>query len=374
MTTTQEAKDYYRSSGEPDGTKKPYTALALQSASPVIYKREEIRTVAIPHIERLLNMAIPSASMEYPVKLVCLTEGGLQGWDAEYNLGSDRFVKDMAVTVPGEETEALSKITRKHNVYLIGTLKTIEPDIIENRYFNIAFLMNPKGEIILRHFKLQVANVERSTVPHDVWDQYIAKYGDGPDAFFQVADTDIGRIGMTICAEGAYPEIYRSYALQGAEVLSHPDWLTPFVDKGGCDWYGIMQKARAWDNCLYMVCANGGPKYYPQDANLAPYSISGGRSMVVDYRGQVLSELNESIEGFAAATIDIKRLREYRASVKILGLPTLRTEYFRNMYQKPIYAKNAWVNEPSTWKAFDKHLDDSIQALIDQNIYARISD
>ena len=51
--------------------------------------------------------------------------------------------------------------------------------------------------------------------------------------------------------------------------------------------------------------------------------------MVVDYRGQILSEFNESIEGFAAATIDIKRLREYRASVKILGLPTLRTEYFR---------------------------------------------
>jgi len=96
--------------------------------------------------------------------------------------------------------------------------------------------------------------------------------------------------------------------------------------------------------------------------------------MVVDYRGQILSEFNESIEGFAAATIDIKRLREYRASVKILGLPTLRTEYFRHMYQKPIYAKNAWVNKPSTWQAFDTRLDESIQRLIGQNIYAGIDE
>ena len=50
-------------------------------------------------------------------------------------------------------------------------------------FFNCAFVINPDGEVIHVHYKMQVFAREHSTVPHDVWDRWIELYGDGLDAF-----------------------------------------------------------------------------------------------------------------------------------------------------------------------------------------------
>ena len=67
----------------------------------------------------------------------------------------------------------------------------------KDRFFNIGFIVDPDGNIILKHYKLSaLLPVERSVSPHDVYDWWIKKYGRTLDAFWPVADTKIGRLGI----------------------------------------------------------------------------------------------------------------------------------------------------------------------------------
>ena len=75
-----------------------------------------------------------------------------------------------------------------------------------DRFFNVGFAIDPNGEIILKHYKLSTLYpVEHSVTPHDVWDKWIELYGQTLDAFFPVADTEIGRLGVMMANEGSYP-------------------------------------------------------------------------------------------------------------------------------------------------------------------------
>jgi predicted amidohydrolase len=59
--------------------------------------------------------------------------------------------------------------------------------------------------------------VEHSVCPHDIWDWWVEKYGCSLEAFWPVADTEIGRLGIMMANEGSYPENARALAMNGAE-------------------------------------------------------------------------------------------------------------------------------------------------------------
>ncbi len=61
-------------------------------------------------------------------------------------------------------------------------------------FFNVGFIINPDGEVILKHYKVSpLFPVEHSVRPHDIYDWWIEKYGRNLDAFWPVADTEIGQ-------------------------------------------------------------------------------------------------------------------------------------------------------------------------------------
>ena len=106
------------------------------------------------------------------------------------------------------------------------------PDLMPDRIFNVAFIIDPKGELIHTHIKTSFYQKETNTAPSDIWDIYLQKYGDDPeklhDALYPVAKTEIGNIGTLICAEGSYPEAARGLAMNGAEIIyrsQYPPWM-----------------------------------------------------------------------------------------------------------------------------------------------------
>ena len=225
---------------------KPYFALALQAGEPRVFKKEAIKRVVIPHLKAIIQQSVGIASWELPVRVVALPEAAFEGWAAQYTMQYKEFCKEMvADPIPNEETDLMGEIAKQHNIYIMACRKALEPEIIEGRYFNVAFLINPEGKVILKHYKLQMFTKEDSLTPQDVWDRYVSKFGDGLDAFFQVVDTDIGRIGLTICMEGSFPEIYRAFALQGAEIMYRPTYPEPWVSGPGTSWWEIQNRARA---------------------------------------------------------------------------------------------------------------------------------
>ena len=96
-----------------------------------------------------------------------------------------------------------------------------------DRFFNVDFAIDPSGEVVLKHYKLApLYPVEHSVTPHDVWDRWIELYGRSLDAFYPVADTEIGRLAVLMANEGSYPENARGLAVNGAEVVYRASYRT----------------------------------------------------------------------------------------------------------------------------------------------------
>ncbi|MEE9612702.1 MAG: nitrilase-related carbon-nitrogen hydrolase [Desulfatiglandales bacterium] len=325
-----------------------YLAVGLQSAMWGITKKEDVGK-NLDHIESLIeHIAMLFAGMEFPVKLVALPEQSIQGFPDSGGGGLYRHIDTARgiynTTVPGPETERLGKKAKEHNIYIMACMRAVEPDF-PDRYFNITFIVNPEGKLIYKHHKTQVFPLEPSCTPQDVYDEWVAIRGNTLDAFFPVADTQIGKIGAIMCQDGSFCETARGGAMNGAEILYRPTFVQPLV---GMDWFEIQNRARAIDNSCYVISPNNGPYYLTPEATFAT-DIFGGESMIVDYRGTVVSRYRTAgIVSFVSALIDIKALREYRSKCLFPNfLKDLRTEQFRLIYEEPIHPKNLRV-DPET--------------------------
>ena len=198
---------------------EPYNAVGLVPTMWGISERADIMR-NIEHHRHMVKAACWLASLDLPVRLVALPEGALQGFNDEVlDLDHATFAETCAIDVPGPETEALGEICREYGVYLMGQAKARHPEW-PGRYFNIGFILDDRGELILTHYKTSpLFPVEHSVCPHDVYDWWIERYGRTLDAFWPVVDTPLGRLGIMMANEGSYPENARALAMNGAEVV-----------------------------------------------------------------------------------------------------------------------------------------------------------
>ncbi len=348
-----------------------YMALALQPTMRGCRKRAEV-AVNIRHISELIDAAVWLSAIDLPVRLICVPEGCLQGFtDEVFDWDHNKYVDEMALDIPGEETEALGRKAKQHNTYIIAQAKVKHPEF-PKKFFNGAFIIAPSGEVILKHYKLQVFAREHSTVPHDVWDKWIELYGDGLDSFFPVADTEIGRLGCVICMEGSFPETARGLAMNGAEVLYRPAYPEPYVANG---LWEIQNRARALDNTCYVVAPNPANYFLTQESGDA-LDTFGGKSMIVDYQGRILSEHAYGAgPSYAGAILDIEALRQYRTrSLWGNWLRDLRTEQFRCIYEQALYPKNLGLEKhPGRHADHDEIRRQVMEVMLAKGIYRRPS-
>jgi len=243
----------------------------------------------------------------------------------------------------GAGIKSLFLKARELGAYICGQLRAKEPEISEELYFNIGYVIDPHGEIIMKHHKLQVFAPERSCTPHDVWDTWVKKYGSGLDAFYPVARTEIGNIGACICMETSYPETSRGLAVNGAEIIYAPTYIEPYYSRG---WHELQLRARALDNSCFVVAPNSGDWYMTPESKV-PTAIHGGNSLIIDYQGQVLTHTTTHGTSYCSAIIDIESLRYWRETTMFGSwLKDLRTEQYKIIYEDPIFPKNLWLNPP----------------------------
>ena len=320
-----------------------FIGIAIQSNIPLARKRDEFRD-NIKHLLRIIDNAYLTTSIELPPKLVVLPEASFQGFRDEF-IDQDHldYVQNMSIEIPGEETDLLAEKAKQLGIFLVATAKARMTEF-PDRFFNIAFIIGPNGNIVHKHTKNQVWVREHSTTPHDVYDEWVKIFGDGLDAFFPVARTEIGNIGTTICMEGSFPEPYRGLAINGAEIITRVAYPEPWVSQG--QWE-IQNRARALDNQCYMVCANHGTMLRRGEAMQPIGGGNGGRSMLIDYRGQILSETIQGTETFTAGIINVDALRDHRKRAKFMNfLPYLKTEIYQSIYKQQIWPKNLALGKP----------------------------
>ena len=132
---------------------KPYTAVGLIPTVRGIRRRADIR-VNLEHLKHLVKAAAWLSSLDLPVRLIAIPEGALQGFNDEVlDLDHEQFAREGAIDIPGEETESLGQLAREYNTYIIAQAKARHPDW-KDRFFNVGFILDPRGEIILKHYKV----------------------------------------------------------------------------------------------------------------------------------------------------------------------------------------------------------------------------
>jgi len=349
---------------------KPYMVAGLSPTVWGVRNRGQIKK-NLDHLRHLCAAASWLSSLDLPIRLIVIPEGSLQGFTDEiFDMDHVEYAREIAIDIPGEETDILGEIAKQYDSYVVATAKSREPDF-PDRFFNIAFLIDPKGRTILKHYKnCPLFPVEHSVCPHDVWDKWIKTHGKRLDAFFPVADTDIGRIGCCLANEGSYPEMVRGLAMNGAEVVCRPAYPEPHV---GNEAWEIQNRARALDNNCYIVAPNTGTYYVTQDAE-APIDTFGGKSMIVDFKGRIISRHDYGAgSSYCAGVIDIEALRDFRARSPLMNwMKDLRTEICRLIYEKPLYPKNLWLRRvPMKHDEYRRTVIDSqIKKMMTRGIWA----
>jgi predicted amidohydrolase len=318
---------------------EPYQAIGLVPTMWGIRRREEIAK-NLDHLEHLVKAAFWLGGLDLPVRLVAIPEGALQGFtDEVMDTDHEEYARECAIDIPGPETERLGELAREWDIFIMAQAKARHEEF-PGRYFNVGFVIDPQGEVILRHHKVvPLLPVEHSMTPHNVWDRWVELYGMTLDAFYPVVDTEIGRLGIMMANEGSYPENARGLAMNGAEVV----YRASFPHRAS-DAFVLQTRARALDNNMYVVAPNMGTYYlFPEETT--PIDTFGGRSFVIDYKGRIVGRQDYGAGStYVGGVIDIEALRDHRARAQWDNwMKDLRTELYQLLYEKPIYPKNLYL-------------------------------
>ena len=190
----------------------------------------------------------------------------------------------------------LSDTARKLKMWILGgtvTMRTAN----KNRVANSSLLIDEAGKRVVRYDKIHLFDV---TIPGRN-EQYRESTHVAPGRKPVVADTPVGKLGLSVCYDMRFPELYRDLVSQGAEWLAMPAAFT--VPTGRAHWETLL-RARAIENLCYVVA--------PAQSGLhSSGRETYGDSLIIDYWGQVLSRLAKG-PGVITADIDLASQAESR--------------------------------------------------------------
>ena len=196
----------------------------------------------------------------------------------------------------------LSALARALRVYLLaGSIPEKIPRT--SRVHNTSLLLSPQGRTIAVYRKIHLFDVRiRGRVSFE--ESRLVVPGNEP----VVADTPLGKLGLSICYDLRFPELYRRLALGGAQVLFVPSAFTEYT--GRCHWMPLLQ-ARAIENQCWVVAP-------AQSGVHGPGRESHGSSAVLDPWGNVVA-VREKGEGVILAEIDLSHQDRVRRSLPCLA-------------------------------------------------------
>jgi len=206
----------------------------------------------------------------------------------------------------------LSETARELKMWILGGTIVIRGDGAV-RVANSSLLIDAAGKRVARYDKIHLFDV---TIPGRD-EQYRESTHVTPGRELVIADTPVGKLGLSVCYDMRFPELYRELVSQGAEWLAMPAAFT--VPTGRAHWETLL-RARAIENLCYVVAP-------AQSGTHSSGRETYGDSLIVDYWGQVLSRLAKGT-GVITADIDLAKEAETRARFpaldnRQLGLPNV---------------------------------------------------
>ena len=204
----------------------------------------------------------------------------------------------------GPTQDFLAATARRLGLWIIAGTQPLRSAAADGRVTNSMLVYDAAGACVARYDKIHLFDVD---VPDKPTESYRESTHVAPGREVVVVDTPAGRVGLSVCYDVRFPELYRRLSAAGAEILVVPAAFT--VPTGRAHWETLL-RARAVENLCYVVAAaqsgvhpNGRETY--------------GDSLIIDFWGRVLTRLPRG-SGVVNATIDRAAVAKTRA-----GFPSL---------------------------------------------------
>jgi len=208
-----------------------------------------------------------------------------------------------AQEVDGEIVGRMRELARALGVRLLcGSIAEKVPG--ESRVYNTSVLLSPGGEIEGVYRKIHLFDVE---LGEGGGGRYRESASIAPGREITVADTPIGGVGLSICYDLRFPELYRAMAERGARWITVPSAFTPQTGK---DHWEVLLRARAIENQAFVLAP-------AQCGRHSESRASHGRSLIIDPWGLVLAQLGDA-PGVAVARCDLAELERVRERIPAL--------------------------------------------------------
>ncbi|MGZ8217689.1 carbon-nitrogen hydrolase family protein [Methylomagnum sp.] len=201
----------------------------------------------------------------------------------------------------GPIQEFLAKMAERHKIWLVGGTMPIRANNGKARA--ACLIYDDKGQRVGRYDKIHLFDVSVPGTEEHYKESATIEAGE--DAL--VLDTPFGRLGLTVCYDIRFPELYRQMSSVGMDILAVP---SAFTARTGAAHWEILVRARSVENLCYTVAANQGG-----------FHLNGretyGHSMVVDPWGVILASQVQGA-GVVTAEFDRDRLEKVRAAFPAL--------------------------------------------------------
>jgi len=205
---------------------------------------------------------------------------------------------------PLEDTlQPLRALAKRRAITLLaGSCAERPAEATGEKFFNTSALIGPAGDIIARYRKIHLFDVELGDGATYHESQSVL-----PGTEIVLAETAVGRVGLSVCYDLRFPELYRELSRLGAEVLTVP---SAFTQVTGRDHWEVLLRARAIENQCFVVA--------PAQWGAHPGKrVTYGHSMIVDPWGTILCSAPDGV-GIATAELDRDSLSRIRKSLPAL--------------------------------------------------------
>jgi predicted amidohydrolase len=223
-------------------------------------------------------------------------------------LGPQFHKVDRAEALDGESCARMSALAAELGVHLLlGSLaerRLLDDGSVDpKRCYNTSVLFGPEGETLATYRKIHLFDV-------DVRGKVTIKESDSVCSGEEVVvvDTALGKVGLSICYDVRFPELYRVLVDRGAEVIMVPSAFT--LTTGKDHWHTLL-RARAIE-CQAWVIAPGQWGQHDEAGKRQSY----GHSLIINPWGAVLADAAQG-EGLCYAEVDLERVREVRGAVPV---------------------------------------------------------
>jgi predicted amidohydrolase len=216
-------------------------------------------------------------------------------------LGTAEQMRAGAEALEGETLSWASSLGRELGVWLVAG-SIVERLEGEEKLRNTSVLLSPSGEVDAVYRKFHMFDVEVAGITY--WESET----EAPGAEIEVGDAGGLMLGLAICYDLRFPELFRILALRGARAVARPSAFT--LHTGKYHWE-VLVRARAIENQVFMVAAG-------QIGKHPPGHESYGRSMIVDPWGLTLAVAPDE-ESYIVAELDLSRQERIREKLPSLA-------------------------------------------------------